>query len=852
MTDLAQFTLVLEQACAGSGDQRQSVAALRQLMQEPASLGIALSILENPSCEARTHDLAMFFLHQLLRDFGVARIRRDFHLADKVYGLFLAALRQRCENDTPVMKRDFEILGEAFVLFAQELKKGQPDMPIRCAAPGFELIKSEKLSDVICGIEFLNIMLDSLSRELFLVYQQQVAGLLERGAKDLVAFSPVFMRVLRAWDRHVKLRYRDYLDDESGLVMKVVFNFLGLLSVACKEQRVIEDEAILEIVHRAARLLKSLVDCLVDLKRKGDGDQLFERVMAQSVDGIVMALLAVKSTVPDNYSCKLLSILLCLLVDKVPNERIESVLPQLCIAALDTCVLYEDDFRDHEANPSNFYGTVYPDGFCPASPGHPRRVALVFLRSIAQDRLEKLLELLVTRPPEEPVIFALRALSKHVRAMPSVEHSQAVVQYLRAVKRDDLSVATCTWASTMSRFADRLLPDDVVGLSRLALQLICSCAPHQQKEDSFFFTVGCDVLYHLMKLTSFLPDGECVGVIVHHGESTANGVGLKLLNILLQPSGQSKEINDQLLILMQRAIDLLNVSMDESSEYCDPDSDKTMAALDFLGDKAQTSVQLPTDSLCRLYYERLVRSESCMDLLALAQRLFRNQHTPDLYRLLQAIFEAFKRDKSGACYGQYGTEIAPTFCCFITHQLRYPESAQLIPVIIESTMFFLQTAQYVEDFTAHAKVFAALFQAGVAPPQLNIIDFIEKSEWWQSDRDVCDLLILEIWASASAFYPEIRMPQEWLAKLVASIQQGRFSTNYLRYLSLFCLEKHRDGWSDELGVLDEILAVVRSSSIPMDSQFYEEHDVFYWNSRYMCDMPLNSRRIDTPFVVSDL
>ena len=851
MTELAQFTLVLEQACSGSGDQQQVVAALRQLMLEPEALGIALSILENPASEARTHVLVMFFLHQLLRNFGVERILKAGALgfADRVYSLFWTALQRRRENDTPEAKRDFEILGDVFLPFVREMKKSQPDMPIQRAAPGFELIKSEKLSDVILGIEFLNIMLDSWSRELFLVYQQQIAGVLEGWSKDLVAFAPVFTRLLKAWNRHIKANYRDYLD---GFVMKVVFNFLDLLSVACKEQRVIEDVSLLKVIRQAARLLKSSVDCLVELDRRGDEEPLLGRFMEQSLDGIVMALLAVKASVPLNYSSKLLSILLCVLVDKVPIERIEPVLPQLCMAAVDTCVLCEDDLKDHEANPGNFYQVVYPDSFCPASPGHPRRVATVFLRSIAENHLNRLLEVLFTRPPEEPVVYALRVLSKQISAMASAEHWQAVLQYLMTAKHDDASVAMCTWASVVSRFADRLSQDGLVGLSRLALQFVYSCAPHQPNEDLFFFTVGCDVLYHLMKLTSFIPEGECVGVIVHHGESTANGVGMKLLNVLLQPSSQSKEINEQLLILIQRAIDLLNVAMDESSAYSDPDSDKTMAAIDFLGDKAQTSVQLPTDSLCRLYYDRLVRSESVTDLLTLAQCLLRNQHTPDLYKLLQAILEAFKGDTTGGRYGQYGTEIGPAFCCFITHQLRYPEAAQLIPAIIESNMFFLQKAQYIEDFTAHAKVFAALFQAGVAQSELNIIDFIQKSKWWQSDRDVCDLIILEIWASASAFYPEIRMPPEWLAKLVTSIQQGRFCTNYLRYLSVFCLEKHRDCWPAELGALDEILAAVKSASIPTDSQFYEEHDVFYWNSKYMCDMPLQSRKLDTPFEWSDL
>ena len=859
MTDRrAAFLRVLELACAASGNQTENVNNLQRLMRSPAALAMALSVLEDPACDARAHTLSILFIHEVNRRSMLLVTPRERwpSVEARLYALFTRTLQRRCESDNEQLKRDFEIFGATFMMFVRMLTtdKARDEMLLTRAAPGFQLVQSEKISDVICGVEFLNIMFDGISCQFLSNYIQAAAMLAERGSQNLPAFARALALICHGGlSTYVRSRYLQYLTDSNGLLVKILLNSINVLPMAAQQKATIENEDILEMVYETASLLNGSICCLLEKIEDAEMERLFGAIRAQCLEVVVGATRAVKYVVPETYSRKLLSMLLYLL-DKLLNDEVgEAGLPEFCEAVLDVSVLYSDDFQDQDVNPNRFYDTAYPDSGVYVGPWHPRRVAMDFLRLLAKHHLSRVLELLLSRPPQENVIYALRVVSGQVRKAGSPEHQQAVVRYLLGVKERKDPMPTCTWMSAASRYAYCQPQGTLAELAELSLQFLGNFAPNQPNENIFFFTVGCVVLYHLMKF-GFTPDQRYTAVIVRYGESTASGIGMRLLNAMLQPSDQSREVNEQVMVSMQQAVESLYAMMDKTDTYYDQ-TDKILATIGFLCDKAESAIQLPTELLCRLFDDKFLGDDPTQDLLSLAHSLFRNQHTPDLFRILVQILEVLKDDSDGSVFNPFGADIATMLCCFVTYQLRYRESVELVPTIVQVVLFFTQKAEYIEDFGPLPKVFAALFQTGIAKPEWmnDAVGVILHSKWRESRGETCNLLILEILASASAFIPDVRMPPEHLAGLVNAIGQGMFSTNYLRHLSVLCLEKHRDCWPADLRPLDEILTAVKTAAIPLDCKFAEAHSEFYCNSSgsFVRDMPISLQKPDPDFVVTD-
>ena len=855
----AEFLRVLEQACAASGDQKENVNNLQRLLGHPDSLTTALSVLEDPACDARAHTLSAFFVHEVHRRCMLRTTPHDQwpSIAPRLYALFARTLQKRCESDNEELKRDFEIFGVVFNLLARIMAAGSHDILLEHAAPGFQLIQSEKLSDVICGVQFLNIMIDGASDDLWARYLQAVGMLAERGFQNLPAFAPIFVEVFRGGlYPHYRWRSLRYLVESDGLILKILLNCVNLLLMAAQQRTTIENVEILEMIYEAAWLLNCLVCCINEREVvDAETERLLEAVRAQCMVPVVGAAVAVKHVVPQAYCRRLLSNLLYLIRIMSKDEVSEEGLPELCDAVLELCVLQEDDFQDHDVNPNRFYDTAYPDSWGRAGPLNPRRVARDFLQLLAKHHLSRVLEVLLSRPPQENVVFALRCVSKQVRKVGSPEHQHAVARYLRDIKERESPIPTCTWMSAISRYAYCEPQDILTELAARSLHLLCTFAPDQPNENTFFFTVGCDVIYHLMKF-GFRPDRRYSEVIVRYAESTANGIGMRLLNDILQPSDQSGDVTEQLMASVQHAAESLYAQIDslESCSYSE-ESGKILAIVDFLRDKTKTPIRLPTESLCMLFNEKFFSDESCLDLLRLACSLFRNQQTPDLYRILGQILSIAKDDDAGSLFIPFGAEMGAMFCSFITYQLRCPESVALVPDILTVVMSLMQSATFIEDLGPLPKVVAAIYQSGIGKYQWlkSIVGVISQSELSRSHRATCNLLILEILASASAFIPDVVMPPRHLAGLVKAISQGILSTNYLRHLCVLCLEKHRGSWPADLTPLDEILTAVKSGSIPLNRRFFEEHPEFYGNSCGDCiiDMPLSQRQPDPDFVIKD-
>ena len=788
----------------------------RELMKDKRNLELALAIVEEQpgegEAEARTRWLVLSFIKDVaMRCSLFVDLPKEAlpAVATRFYRIFLSLFQWRCQHGTNAAKQHFQIFGEVIALLGQHLR-AQPTLAVEWGEPGFQLMSSENMPDVIYGLELLEIMFGVGSHGFVHLYLQRVAVLLRRCSGDVSASLPVFMRVLETWLKYVHFYPKVYASDESHIVLETVLHVIGLLSVAFEQHKVIADEGLLTVIHQAACLLKFLILYLYQDTRDSECNTLFQAVLAQSIDVLVRAANVVSATVPGKYSRDLLSVLLFILWNKLPSEVIEGALPQLCKAALELCILCEDDLEDRQVNPVQFYDTAYPSGgaVCPVTDGHPRRVAMEFLRWLARYQMRGVLDMILSMPPEENVIYALRVLGKELKKLEgpgSAECQQAVAQYLLRNVRwgAQLTIFACTGISAISRFVYCLPRDSVNSLAESALQLVCAYAPGQQNEDICFFTVGCDVLYHLMKLPGFvIANRACMDVIAHGSEFTANGVGIKLLNTL--------DIGAELQSLMTRLIiSLSHLIDDDADDDSENDASRIEAIFDLLGDKAQAPIQLPTELLCQLYRDRLC-GDFCDHLLYLAQYLFRNEHTPNLYMLLNVILEMLNGDNSLCRFCVYGTELGLAFCSFITHQLRCAP-ADLVGRLFETLILLVRSAQFPEDFTALIRVFAAMFQASVVEARVlgDVMNIITQSQF----REQCGIVILEIWASASAVYKDIRMPPDMLKLFVQAISENKFSTTYLRRLSVICLENHRDCWIAELGSLDEILAVVRMAPV---------------------------------------
>ena len=810
MTDArAQFIRALEESCSMTGDQRQSVERYRQLMKDNRCLEVALSIVEGGAgeAEARTRWLVLSFIKDMaMRSSLFVRLPSETlpTIAARFYRILLSLFEQRCQHDTNASKQHFRMFGDVVASFGLFLKV-PPDTVAQWAEPGFQLISSQNVSHVIFGLEFLEIMLGMGSHEFVHLYLQRVAVLL-RSSPSL----PVFIRVFETWLAYVHLYPKDYVRDESHIVLDTALHFIGSLSVACEQRRVITDEWQLTLIMQAARLLRLLISYL-HLKDDPECTALFQAVLTQSIGVLVRAAVVAGDAIPGRHSRDLLSVLLFTLWNKLPSDVIQTALPQLCAACLKLCILYDDDLEERDVNQIQFYDTVYPSGavVCPVTDGHPRRVAMEFLRWLAGYHLRGVLDVLLDIrlvPPGENVIYALRVLGKQLRKLEgpnSAEWQQEVAAYLRNVLLGEQpAIATCTAMSAISRFAYCLPQDFVKSLVEKALRLVCAHCPGQQNENIFFFTVGCDVLYRLVKLSGFeITNRDCRDLIAHRSEFTANAVGIKLL--------RSMDLGAELLSLITRLITSLHELLDE-----DADSDETRieAIVDLLCDKVGEPIQLPTELLCHLYRDRL-SSDHCDRLLMLARDLFWNQNTPDLYLLLNVILETLNGENAIARYRVFGTELALAFCSFITCQLR-SAPPELVGRLFETVMLLVRSADFVDDFKALIRVFAAMFQARIVEPRVlsDVMNIITQSDY----REECVLEMLEIWASACAVYQGVHMPPEDLKLFVQALSENKFATNYLHRLSILCLENHRDCWAAELGSLDDHLAAVRMSPVAND------------------------------------
>jgi hypothetical protein len=578
----------------------------------------------------------------------------------------------------------------------------------------------------------------------------------------------------------------------------------AVLAIAVTAPPTTEPE-VSSLVHAAAFFVYKFV-VTVDVRRASAATRHEERIAM--FDAFFPSLLAIaveicpaiRVTFPEKWR-EVGAPLLCAIAQAVV-EPPPDLAPQLLLVALIYTELPDAEFEESQEHLAAFYGMAYgPDG---ADIAHPRQSAGWLFRKVRGEPAETAVFL-----SEQPYSEALMHLTYGLCADTSPPPPE-LMALVRAFPADIPPFHALTRLRLLASIVPWLGPDE------LAFLLDASFVLMQEPGDPLRFTVGVEVLKHLLTHKVAVTEAH-IQLLVEHAEASLDALGLQALALVPSRFLVSRTFIERVCKRMADLVSEVNARHWDRLEFeglchalathlrvpgCDPDIEAICELArhfvpdeqtNWFGSVMEATVALP-DPAVRGILE-----------IALNELGTQRHSGPLFVEELALVVCSFVCAHAGDLVGGFGGDIARQMCA-VARRVQDPEQ---IPYV--------------------ARVLAALVQVRVMDGIEEIIDV--GMGLIGAQIETIRHAGVEVLASAIAVGFDVNLPAEVFQMWVDMIERGYFATDYLRFLSIAAfaafVERHPEAGRD----LEEVVQKLMLGEIEPNSDFFAGNEEFLEGAR---------------------